>query len=144
VKWILGLCIGIMAITQAHARLHAVAMQVKLTGATVTVEGFYDDDAPTVDALVSVTDAQGATIHEGKTDTSGVWTFPTPAPGTYKIRLNAGDGHVATKTLTITALPSPEPTDRQAFTRFPWERLAVGLGVIALVTVGWWWRRRRR
>ncbi len=125
---------------------HAVGLEVKLKGDKVTVEGFFDDDTPADDAKVTLVDEADRVVLEGKTDAKGMWTFDKPNPGKYKIKLDAGAGHRATKTLTIeSAQPeltaanstvqtiSDGPT-RQEFTSTPWFKIALGLGLIGIVT----------
>src|SRR5262249_22961076 len=85
----------------------------------------------------------------GTTDNGGRWTFPKPAPGRYVVTVDAGAGHKTTIRLTIPG--EGDATDivnadgpatgnsgrtRSEFTRIPWERILLGLAVIAGVGIG--------
>jgi len=90
------------------ALAHAVGVEAKLKDGKVNVEAFFDDDTPAQEAKIIVTDADGKTVAEGKTDKTGRWSFPAPAAGKYKVVVEAGPGHRATTTLTVPA-PAPRP-----------------------------------
>jgi hypothetical protein len=95
----------------AVADAHAIGVEAKLKGGTVTVEAFYDDNTPAADARIIVTDPAGVAIGEGKTDAKGVWTFSAPPPGQYKVAVDAGAGHRASVALSIpTGSGSPPST----------------------------------
>jgi len=83
------------------ASAHGIGVEAKLKGHRVAVEAFFDDDTPAADAKVAVTAQDGKVIAEGKTDAKGTWSFPAPAPGKYKVAVDAGGGHLAKTTLTI-------------------------------------------
>lgn len=83
------------------AAAHALDAEAKLKNGVVRVEAFFDDDTPAERASVTVTDAGGKVIAEGKTDERGVWSFPAPPPGKYKMVVDAGAGHRKVKDLTI-------------------------------------------
>jgi len=137
------------------AMAHAIGIEAKLKGTTVAVETYYDDDTPAAEASVTVEDADKRVIAEGKTDAKGVWSFNSPAPGKYIIRVDAGGGHAAKTTITIpnpaTALPSPgdglpsenppsvsisEGPSRETFTGSTrWLMAGIGLAIIAGLTI---------
>ncbi len=138
------------ALWPATVYAHAVGLQAKLKGETVVVEGYFDDDTPADDAKVTVEDETGKVVLEGKTDDKGVWSFPTPKPGKYKVKLDAGAGHRATTTFTIVDPAQATATDEQTvsegpsrseFTQTPWAKIALGLGLIGAVVLLWWWRK---
>lgn len=136
------------------ASAHAVGIEVKLKGTTVAVEAYYDDDTPAADAKVTVEDSAKGVIAEGKTDAKGVWSFASPAPGKYIVRVDAGGGHVAKTSITIpnsaTTLPSQEDgppgpespsisisdgLPRETFTGpMRWAMAGIGLATIAGLT----------
>jgi hypothetical protein len=137
---------------------HALGADCRLRGGRVEVEAFFDDDTPARNAQVSVVDADKETVAQGKTDGAGRWSFPLPAPGQYKVIVDAGAGH---RTTRLVMVPQPEASSpipnksaetnlskvdipegtseaplistgpsRQQFTRFPWLKVALGLGTI--------------
>jgi nickel transport protein len=104
----LAACV-VLAIPET-ADAHAIGAEAKLKGETVSVEAFYDDNTPAADAKINVTDQAGVAIGEGRTDAKGVWTFPAPPPGQYKIAVDAGAGHRTSVALTIpAAVATPGP-----------------------------------
>jgi nickel transport protein len=123
------------------AAAHGLDFEPTLKDGRVRVEAYYDDDTPADAAAVTVTDAANVVILEGKTDAKGVWEFAAPPPGRYAVKVNAGDGHVAKRTITI---PEPDgaagsisdgPT-RAAFTGpTRWVLAAVGVAAIGGLTV---------
>jgi hypothetical protein len=88
------------------ARAHAVGAEVKLKDGRVVIEVYYDDDTPGAEASVKVTDPSDKLVAEGKTDERGLWSFPAPLPGKYKVVVDAGAGHKSTISVTI-----PEPAE---------------------------------
>lgn len=152
-----------LAFAPAAATAHGVGVEAKLTGDTVRVEGFFDDDTPTAGAKVVVADADGKVIADGTADKNGAWSFPVPPPGKYKVTLDAGEGHLAKTTVTIPPRPVPLPTpagekvtaepavivsdgltrEEATGARRLW-MAAFGVGVIALLTGGAWLLARRK
>src|SRR5262245_24482939 len=143
------------------ASAHALGAEAKLKGDRVEVEAYYSDNTPARDARVTVQDAAEKTVADGRTDNEGRWQFAKPSTGKYHVVVDAGDGHRARIAVTIpagdagatsTATAAPSDPDcecctdgvtvstgpsRAEFTRFPWERVALGLSLIALVAFGW-------
>jgi nickel transport protein len=85
---------------------HGIGVEARLKGDRVAVEAFFDDDTPAADAEVAVTTENGAVVAEGKADAKGMWSFPAPAPGKYRVTVDAGGGHRAKTTITIPARPA--------------------------------------
>ena len=147
----------------AHELPHALGAEAKLKGDRVEVEAYFSDNTPARDARVTVQDAAEKTVADGRTDDQGRWHFARPAAGKYSVIVDAGDGHRAriavtirtgetgtTTTTTTTAPPGDADCDcctdgvtvssgpsRAEFTRWPWERVALGLSLIALAAFGW-------
>jgi nickel transport protein len=141
---------GLALLLPGLALGHGIGVQATLEQGTVHLEGYFDDDTPAADARVRIETEDGQLIVEGKTDDKGLWSFPAPAPGQYRVILDAGAGHVARIRLTIPESPATSATNvsegptRAEFTQFPWGRLVVGLGVIGLLAVGTRWLRGKR
>jgi hypothetical protein len=136
------------------ASAHSIGIEAKLKGTMITVEVYYDDDTPAVDAKVAVEDSAKGVIAEGKTDAKGEWSFASPSPGKYIVRVDAGGGHAAKTSITIpkpaTTLPSqgdgPDGKEspslstsdgppRETFTGpMHWAMAGIGLATIAGLT----------
>ena len=133
------------------ALAHAIGFSCKLLGDLVRVEAYFSDDTPAIAAHVVVRNEENAIVAEGRTDDRGVWTFARPAAARYDVTVDGGAGHRLTQKLTIPELaPQPEKQEdavgdgplRSEFTRIPWQRLAIGLGIIFVLAVGWLARAR--
>ena len=93
----------------SFASAHGIGVEAKLKGDRVAVEAFFDDDTPAADAKMAVTTEDGKVVAEGKADAKGMWSFPAPPAGKYKVTANAGGGHLAKTTITIPARPAAVP-----------------------------------
>jgi nickel transport protein len=93
--------VAVVLFTPAAADAHAVGAEPKLVDGRLQVDAFYDDDSPAEDAKISVTDAAGNVVAEGKTDDKGRWSCPAPPPGKYGIKVDAGAGHRAVVKFTV-------------------------------------------
>jgi hypothetical protein len=147
-------------LTTRPVSAHALGAECKIRGDKVEVEAYYDDDTPARDARVTVLDKQESVVAEGRTDDQGRWSFPTPKPGRYQVIVDAGGGHLTKLRMTVPdqghsvgaavsssaeGCPCCEgspnlsgdeadtisdgPT-REEFTRFPWSKAAIGLGIL--------------
>lgn len=142
------LALGLLLCCVDSVRAHGIGADCRLRGDKVEVEAYFDDDSPAANARVTVWDGAKREIASGRTDAKGNWSFPAPAPGAYEVIIDAGAGHRATRKLQLppekgetvasdpasneaTPLVSDGPT-REEFTRFPWEMIALGLGLVAL------------
>ena len=147
--------LGVLAVAAlpTAATAHGMGVEVKRIGATVQVEAYFDDDSPARAAEVTVTGSGGAVVATGTTDDKGVCTFAAPPAGTYKVVVDAGAGHRATKLFTIPGDPPPaervvvsEGLSREETTGS--RRFAmVGLGLVAIAGTSaslWWTQRRNR
>ena len=136
----------ILVLTPLCVQAHAVDMDWKQVGGKIEVEAFFDDDTPALEARVQILDDQKTVLASAVTDAKGRCVLIAPNPGKYRLVLDAGAGHRKERSITIVAsepVADAEATSRRAdFTRIPWERALIGLGVIALVGAAWWWSRR--
>ncbi len=149
----LAAALGLAAVFGAvpRAAAHALGADCRVQAGRVELEAYYDDDTPAREAKVRVHDDGGQVVADGRTDAEGRWSFARPAPGHYRVVVNAGAGH--RKELGVT-IPGPaetapavavsaEPT-RAEFTRFPWLKLGIGLAVIGGVAAAFLLSRRFR
>jgi nickel transport protein len=147
------------------AGAHGLGVGWKARDGRIHLTAFFDDDSTPRNALVLVRDAQKRTVAEGKTDKKGEWSFATPPPGEYEVIVDAGGGHRAARQLIVretgaldratefsdhtsedaasgTAVTVEGGDRRSDFTAFPWLRLGIGLGAIALVSIAYLTARR--
>lgn len=119
-------------------RGHLVLGELTLHGDIVRLAAFFEDDLPANNAKVRVVDNQGAVVVEGVTDAEkGLFEFPAPPAGKYRILLDAGQGHRTTLDLELNEVDGrrhlgPAAT-RQSQTAYPYLKVVLGLGLIGLV-----------
>jgi hypothetical protein len=142
----LGLVLFTLLLAAAPLSAQAPHAECRLRGGRVTVAVFYADDTPARAAAVTVRNRAGVEIAAGRTDESGEWSFPCPPTGKYQVTAETGAGPRVQVTMTVptdtvlkTFSPPPEeliltagPT-RDELTRFPWLRVALGLGAVAVL-----------
>jgi hypothetical protein len=133
--------------TPIHA--HKMLLSCTLKADRVLVEVFYDDDTPAQEAEVRLGADEQNVIASGKTDERGNWFCAIPAAGTYQVWATS-TGHKAKGEIVVPASgsqakanhsPSSEPT-REEQTRVPWDRLAIGLGIVTGLLLVWYFTRR--
>ena len=141
---VLATC-AVVGVLGAHGRAdaHGLHATVTVTDTDVKLEAFYDEELPADVADVTVTDADGNVVQTGKTDDRGLWSFPKPKPGTYKLVVSQ-IGHVARRSFEVTGPAEPDtPAVYGGRPLNKWVGLSAGL-LILLVISGVTWLRRRR
>jgi len=160
-RFLLPLLLVILA--PAGVCAHSIDMEWKQIGERITIEAFFDDDTPVRSGRVQILDGKNEVVVSGATDVSGKCTLRAPNPGQYQLVVDAGAGHRKQRGITVVGtLPVESPTveppiepaantvvssggaDRQQATGFPWDRAAIGCGIIALVAGAWWLSRRSK
>jgi hypothetical protein len=146
----LGLAIILLCVPHAHA--HALRADARVGKDKVTVKAFFDDDTPAAQALVRIFDSGKKIVAEGRTNSKGFWSCPLLPAGEYQVSVDAGAGHRASKELSIpagkrdasTAAPdAPPQTDTRAGGDSQrWLKAAIGLSVIAALSIGYLVARR--
>lgn len=131
-----GLAVLILIAIPNVALAHGLGITVTIANQTVKVEARFDSDDPADDCEVTVTAADGREIVKGMTDKNGFFSFPKPEPGEYRIVADAGAGHRAQKTLTVSAAESPVPV-APVKQSFPWIWTPFGILLIATGTAIW-------
>lgn len=118
---------------------HGLGIDARRIGNTILVAAIFDSDDPADDAVITVATLDGRTICTGKTDAKGEFSFAVPEPGEYRITADAGAGHLAKMTITISHNPSFDDQTRQAiFASIPkWIWILIGFGIIAFGTFAW-------
>jgi hypothetical protein len=128
----------------AHA--HAVKVDYKFVGTELVIVAYFDTDLPADDAAVTLRGPDGTVVATGKTDDTGTWKCPKPAPGTYQLHVKAFGSHEKTVPIPIEA-PPVEPTERPSPSESGWVWVAAGVMAIVVTVLGaglWAWRRRRK
>jgi hypothetical protein len=128
------------------ASAHVVHIDWKLTETNLVVVAYFDNDIPADDAEVSLTAADGSVVASGKTDDTGTWRGPKPAPGTYRLSIHAFTGHDKTVSIEVPGAAAPA-SEEAASSGNKWLLIGTGatmtaVGVVAILLL--WWRRRRR
>lgn len=126
------------------ARAHGVGVQCKLEGDKLIVEAYFDDNTPASDAKVSILNRSEETVGEGRTDVDGRWICATPGPGVYQVIVDAGGGHLRKIKVNIDGgvVTGDGPT-REEFTRVPWLKVILGVGVLGVISFVFWLNRKR-
>lgn len=88
------------------ARAHAVYLFAWVDGDRVCSEGYFAKKSKVRDGAVTVRNATGGLVAEGRTNEQGLWCFPAPAPQDLTFVLNAGQGHRAEFILPAKEFPS--------------------------------------
>src|SRR5262245_33765334 len=94
---VLGLIL--LALVAESASAHSLGAACRPKGNQVEVEAYFSDGALAAEAKVRVTDSEGTTVVEGVTDERGRWRFAKPAPGRYRVWVDA-TGHTTYVDLT--------------------------------------------
>lgn len=126
----------VMATIPNVALAHGLGVTVTIVNQTVAVEARFDSDDPADDCEVTVTANDGREIVKGMTNKNGLFTFPLPEPGEYRIVADAGAGHRAKKTLTVTA-SEPLSQDLSVKRSVSWPWTLFGILLIATGTTVW-------
>ncbi len=83
------------------ALAHAVGVECRIEKQDLVVTGFFDDGTAASEARVTLFDATAKVVTTGKTDEDGKWSCRLQSPGRYRIRLDAGSGHIAHATVVV-------------------------------------------
>jgi hypothetical protein len=134
------IAVTILLAIAPSAFAHKLGVVCTFKDGKVEVEAFYDDDSPAQQAKVRVVNAKDEIVASGVTDAKGMWSAAAPPPGTYDVRVDAGAGHRAKKTIIVPAvapIDEPPPTvtvntgpSRAEFTQFPWLKVLIGVVVL--------------
>jgi nickel transport protein len=99
------------------AQAHKVNVFAYAEGDQVYVEGYFSDGTKAKNSDVTVADASGRRLLQGKTNEQGDFTFPITERQALQITLNAGQGHQAIYDIPVdevagqNAASSPLPAD---------------------------------
>jgi hypothetical protein len=133
--------VALLLLAPSVASAHALLAQAKLERGKVLVEAKFEGDEPAEKAKVYLIGSDGEKVLRGRTDSEGHLRFDAPSPGKYEILVDAGAGHQARVTITITeemlrapataepVLISEGPSIEEA-TSGTWWKVGVGLAAI--------------
>jgi len=129
----------IMSSTIALA--HKVIVFAWVEQGNIHIEGSFGSNRPAKNCLITVTNPKGILIHQGITDSQGLYSFSLPdnLDSDLIVGLNAGPGHLGSWTIPeneLVAKPSPENlkkkmAEKQLIEKDPsLARIAGGIAVI--------------
>lgn len=141
---VLAAAAAVVALSPGVASAHDLRLVVKLPpdspNELVVVAGF-DDDTPAEEAKVTITDAGGAVIAEGKTDERGVLRLPRPGAGKYKATVSAYGHRDAVEFEIVGEAGGGE---YRGWRPDKAVGIAVGVGGLLAASAAFWWFRRGR
>jgi hypothetical protein len=127
---LVGLLLGL---TAPPAFAHKLIVKVTVTELAVDVHAEYEGgDVVPVGSKVAVVDRFGTDLSEGVTDEAGDCRLPRPEPGVYTIAVDDHQGHYEK---VVVDIREGETTATGSATRNRWLAGAIGLALIAGVTV---------
>lgn len=129
----LTLAVLCLALLPAPSWAHALGATWTVRDGRLHVEAFYDDDSPAARAKVVLLDERGKELAGGTTDDKGLWQTSAPPPGSYKLRVDAGDGHLTESRVNLKESAPAQGPARAELTRYPWLKIMLGLGVIGII-----------
>jgi len=95
-----AVAVAVALFVPGTAAAHDLKADVKPLADMVRVEAGYDDGTPAEGARVTVKDDTGTIVAEGVLDERGVWSFPKPGPGSYRVVVESA-GHGDEVKLTV-------------------------------------------
>ena len=104
------LVVMLLLVSPSIVSAHGIGVEAKLKVDRVAIEAFFDEDTPAADSKMAATNENGKVVAEGRADANGMWSFPVPPAGKYRVTVDAGGGHMAKTTITIPARPAAQTT----------------------------------
>ncbi len=81
------------------AAAHRLKLFATVEDGTISGYAFFVGSGRAHGAALSIADATGKPVQDMLTDAQGAFSWKPPAPQTYRLTVNAGDGHVSEATL---------------------------------------------
>jgi nickel transport protein len=134
-----AVAVAVAVLAPSRASAHDLQAVVKLLPDVVRVEAGFDDDTPAEGAKVTITDAAGNVVAEGKTDDRGVCDLPKLAPGKYTAKVES-IGHADTVDFEV----SDEGGEFAGWRLNKSVGVGIGAGGLLGASAGFWLLRRRR
>lgn len=128
----IAITIVVLLAFSSMAAAHGLVISWENTATKLIIKVKFDSDDPADDCEVRITTEDGREFATLKTDREGLAVFQRPLTGHYTITADAGSGHLAKKSLAFTDRPVAEERIEPR-----WPRVAMGIGIIAILTIGW-------
>ncbi len=145
-----------ITMSSTTALAHKIIVFAWVEQGQIHIEGSFGSNRPAKNCVIQVKNTKGILVHQGTTDTQGLYSFKLPKhPGSdLIITLAAGPGHSGQWTIPENELaqnPTPENLERKMAEKESLEkspslaRIAAGIGVIfGLAFVAAWVKKRKR
>jgi len=101
-------------LTAQNASAHGLGIEARLQDSTVHIQVYYDDNSPVSNGKLRLLDAANLLLLEGTTNAQGLFSFPSPPVGKYRVEVHVDDGHFAKTTIAIPPPSSSEPSSENA------------------------------
>src|SRR5437763_663533 len=138
---LLAAALAVALLAPGRADAHDLRATVKLPGDAVVVEAAFDDETPADGATVTISDAAGNLVAQGKADEKGVCRLAKLAPGKYTAVVESV-GH-----RDAVAFEVADSAGLFEFSNWrPNKTLGLAAGVAGLLgaSAAFWWLRRRK
>jgi nickel transport protein len=107
-RWF-ALTILLWSAAMSGAEAHSLRIFATVIGADIQGHAFFVGGGRPRDALVTITTPRGRALGETRTAEDGTYAFTARERVDHVIRVDAGDGHVATTTIPAARLPDNLP-----------------------------------
>ncbi len=146
----------VLMMSSTSALAHKIIVFAWVEQGRIHVEGSFGSNRPAKNCGIKVTDLNGVLVHQGITDTQGMYSFALPETlnSDLVIEMNAGPGHLGHWTIPkdeLGAEPTPENiekkmAEKQALEKNPsLGRIAAGIVLIfGLAFAAAWIKRRKK
>lgn len=142
-------------LTAQNASAHGLGIEARLQDSTVHIQVYYDDNSPVSNGKLRLLDAANLLLLEGTTNAQGLFSFPSPPVGKYRVEVHVDDGHF---TKTTIAIPPPSSSDASSENAMvsdglsradrtgarKWVMALIGLLILALGTMALKWFAKKR
>ncbi len=139
-RFVVACALLAVALSADRAEAHAVHVKWKIADTDLVVVAFFDEDMPVEQGEVTLRGTDGEIVATGKTDDTGLWKCPMPAPGTYQLTVRAFGRHEKTVSVEI-AGPLGEG-DARTRPGIWWWIIAGAATAVVVLAFGVWMKRR--
>ena len=137
-------------LTAQIASAHGLGIEARLQDSTVHIQVYYDDNSPVSNGKLRLLDAANLLLLEGTTNAQGLFSFPSPPVGKYRVEVHVDDGHFTKTTIAIPPPSSSDASSENAMVSYglsradrtgarKWVMALIGLLILALGTMALKW-----